>query len=122
MYLKRPKRYIRVKKDFRDDIRTFSMVGREAIKKELVNLDQLIKEVLVELQHQGTILPTHLSVSGLKTAQCDGNLIKQVWINLISNAIKYSSKRELPVIDIGIKKGTTDIPIYTLPITALVLI
>ena len=95
-----------------DDIMNFSKVGREEIKKELINMDELVKEVLGELQHQEMILPSRLSITGLKPAQCDGNLIKQVWINLISNAIKYSGKREDPAIEIGMRAGDLDKSIY----------
>jgi light-regulated signal transduction histidine kinase (bacteriophytochrome) len=45
--------------------------------------------------------PPEIKTGLLMPAECDGSLIRQVWGNLISNAIKYSGTREHAVIEIG---------------------
>jgi two-component system sensor histidine kinase/response regulator len=42
-----------------------------------------------------------IKLNDLKAANCDPSLIRQVWVNLISNSIKYSSKKEKPLVEIG---------------------
>ena len=42
-------------------------------------------------------------------AICDANLVKQVWLNLIGNAFKYSAKKELPVIEVGMQQGKDEL-------------
>ena len=64
-------------------------------------MDSLVDEVLEELKTGGCVIPAKLTRNELRTAYGDRSLLKQVWINLISNAIKYSSKKEDPIIEIG---------------------
>jgi light-regulated signal transduction histidine kinase (bacteriophytochrome) len=42
-------------------------------------------------------------IHNLPDAHCDPSLIKQVWINLISNAVKYSARKKQAIIEIGAK-------------------
>src|SRR5207237_1383102 len=39
----------------------------------------------------------------LKSANCDPRLMHHVWVNLISNALKYSRKVQKPMIEAGIR-------------------
>ncbi len=48
-------------------------------------------------------------VSSLPPAVGDSTLIHQVWMNLISNAIKFSSKRDRPVIEVGFQRSAQKI-------------
>ena len=42
-----------------------------------------------------------IKINPLPACRGDQSMIKQVWLNLISNAIKYSSKEREPLIEIG---------------------
>ena len=64
-------------------------------------MTELSKSVYEELILSEDGKKINFSVSKLPSAYCDSSLMKQVFINLISNAIKYSSKRENPVIEVG---------------------
>ena len=44
-------------------------------------------------------------IGKLPSAEGDPSLLHQVWVNLISNAIKFSSKKERAVIEVGTKKS-----------------
>lgn len=66
-----------------------------------VNLDALVQEVLHDLPEAGPAGNTEIISGALGTCFCDANLTKQVWVNLISNALKYSSKKEKPRIETG---------------------
>jgi light-regulated signal transduction histidine kinase (bacteriophytochrome) len=49
-----------------------------------------------------------IKVHKLGCSSGDTSLIRQVWSNLISNALKYSSKKEKPLIEIGRIKNDTE--------------
>ncbi|WGQ09214.1 ATP-binding protein [Pedobacter gandavensis] len=84
-----------------DDLLAFSKLGRKQVTVSTVDMldlvDQVKEEVLLE-QHKN--LP-EFNIAKLPNAIADKSLIKQVWINLISNAIKYSRHKEKTTIEIG---------------------
>jgi two-component system sensor histidine kinase/response regulator len=79
----------------------FAKLGKVECHKESVKMDELVHEVIDEVrfnQHNNTAEITTVNIGD---GCCDPNLIRQVWVNLISNAVKYSAKKEKPVIEIG---------------------
>jgi ligand-binding sensor domain-containing protein/signal transduction histidine kinase len=84
-----------------DDLLNFSRLGKAEVRKHRVEMNRLVHEVLSELGDSGVMLPAHLKIGELKPALGDASLIRQVWMNLISNAIKYSSAKENPEVEIG---------------------
>jgi PAS domain S-box-containing protein len=79
----------------------FSRLGRVTISPEVVEM-QIMVDNLVKLIKDSHKNPTAaIKINDLPSARCDANLIKQVWLNLVENAIKYSGKVEHPVIEIG---------------------
>jgi two-component system, sensor histidine kinase and response regulator len=93
-----------------DDLLDFSKVGRKELNKDLVNMNDIVNTVIGELQEQMKNRDIEFKISDLHTQMADINLLKQVWINLISNAIKYTRKREKTIIEIGSSNGLQ--PIY----------
>ncbi len=83
-----------------DDLLAFSRLGRKEIKKTFINMDELIERLLIETKksapHNAEII-----VHPLSPIMADYTLINQVMTNLISNAIKYSSKKDKPVVEIS---------------------
>jgi PAS domain S-box-containing protein len=83
-----------------DDLLTLSRLGRQAIASTLVDMNALVREVIDEaLQNHEGPRPA-IEVSALPPAEADRGLMRQVWMNLISNAIKYSSKSPNPRIEV----------------------
>lgn len=81
-----------------NDLLSFSKIGKKEVRKSLVSMEQLVKSVLDEsAAHQHGEIKIH----NLPDAIGDYALLQQVWTNLISNAIKYSSKKDQPHIIIG---------------------
>lgn len=85
-----------------DDLLNFSRMGRTEIRPGHVDMNGLVAEVIDDIRKGGTPIPEKLTVSTLPPALGDERLLRQVWINLISNAIKYSGKKPDPQIEIGL--------------------
>lgn len=84
-----------------DDLLTFSRIGRKDLVQARVNMKNLVSEVKDELMSMQAGRNIEFRISPLEPALGDKTIIKQVWINLISNAIKYSEKKEKAIIEIG---------------------
>ncbi|MEX2403123.1 MAG: PAS domain S-box protein, partial [Balneolales bacterium] len=83
-----------------DDLLAFSRLGRTELNKTNLNLNELVNGVVTnlnELENHNA----HITIDPLPNIYADQNLITQVFLNLISNAVKYSSKKENPRIRIG---------------------
>jgi PAS domain S-box-containing protein len=83
-----------------DDLLNFSRLGRAEMHIGTVNMNVLVEEVLQDLRLGGTKLPD-IQIEKLPSAWGDSNLLRQVWVNLISNAVKYSSKNPKALVEIG---------------------
>jgi signal transduction histidine kinase len=83
-----------------DDLLALSQVGRQPLRKAQVDMTQLAREAAAEAMREMSGPPPELLLSELPPACGDGSLLKQVWLNLIGNAVKYSSKVSAPRIEI----------------------
>lgn len=85
-----------------DDLLAFSRMGKQGMAKVQVNTNIMVREIVNE---QEQVNRQHNSISwnihNLSDVHADTNTLRQVWINLISNAIKYTGNREHPHIEIG---------------------
>jgi PAS domain S-box-containing protein len=84
-----------------DDLLAFSRLNRQPVSRRRVDVGKLVQEILEmpNLREDGR----NIQVQVGELPPCDGDpaLLKQVWINLISNAIKYSRGRDPAVVEIG---------------------
>jgi light-regulated signal transduction histidine kinase (bacteriophytochrome) len=84
-----------------DDLLTFSRLSRMPLQKQEVNTAQLVRDVLGDLSSQQKGRKIDLRIEELPACVADLALLKQVWVNLLSNALKYTRKREAAVVEIG---------------------
>ena len=78
-----------------------SRLGRQAIAVQMVEPRQLVAEVLEELNGEENGRRVEITVSALPSCVADGVLLKQVYMNLISNALKFTRTREVAKITVG---------------------
>lgn len=83
------------------DLLSFSRQANAEISKADVSMKQMVSEVMEEISLTMPVADTEIVIQELPDAYCDNSMLKQVWLNLISNAIKYSQKKPQPKIEIG---------------------
>lgn len=84
-----------------DDLLTFSRLSRHPLNKQTVNTEQLVHSALAEVKSQCEGRKVQIKFGDLPPCEGDRSLLKQVWINLLSNAFKYSRKRDEAIVEIG---------------------
>jgi signal transduction histidine kinase len=84
-----------------DDLLAFSRLSRQPLKKQNVVTADLARQVLNELKQEQNGRRVDVSVADLPQCNGDPKLLKQVFVNLLSNAFKYTRKREIARIEVG---------------------
>jgi PAS domain S-box-containing protein len=84
-----------------DDLLRFSKIGRSNLSSSILDMKPIIRTVFEELAGEKIKSRTVFKIEKLHKATGDEGLMRQVWSNLISNAIKYSSKVDISRISIS---------------------
>jgi light-regulated signal transduction histidine kinase (bacteriophytochrome) len=80
---------------------SFSRLGKKELVRTQVDMRSLAVTVVNELLQHDPVNKYHINIGPLHAIEADQVMIKQVWMNLVSNAIKYASKKAAPEIEIG---------------------
>jgi PAS domain S-box len=91
-----------------DDLLAFSRVGRAEIQKATVSLEQIAKEALSEVRQETDGREIVWKMSALPSVHGDRSMLRLVFVNLMSNAIKFTRSRPQGTIEIGRADGKPD--------------
>jgi PAS domain S-box-containing protein len=83
------------------DLLRFSKMTKLEIVNSAINMKGLAEKCVFDILQTETKNKYVITVHAMPECTGDASMLKQVWHNLISNAIKYSSKKEKPEIEIG---------------------
>jgi PAS domain S-box-containing protein len=94
------------------DLLNLSRVSRSSLNYSKVDMKATAISMFHEIASAEEQSTFDFIVNEMPVIEVDLNLIKQVWQNLIGNALKYSSKSEIKKIEIGATKNNTEISFY----------
>jgi signal transduction histidine kinase len=84
-----------------DDLLSFSRTGRSELNCTLVDQDALVAAVLRDGRFEQSGRPIDWQIAPLPLVRADAAMLRQVWSNLLENAVKYSGNTERPRVEIG---------------------
>jgi hypothetical protein len=84
-----------------DDLLVFSRLGRQSIRLKPVNVARLVNEAWDDLSTEREGREIELVIADLPPCTADHTLLRQVFVNLLGNAIKYTRGREPAIIEVG---------------------
>jgi PAS domain S-box-containing protein len=91
-----------------DDLLAFSRIGRTEARETTVSLGDLVKEVLGEVQQETDGRNISWRIGALPDLYGDRSMFRLVFVNLISNAVKFTRTREQAEIEIGCMEKKED--------------
>lgn len=87
-----------------DDLLVYSRLGRSALRLQAVDMQSLVAETRAildsNLQSENTGHRVDWQIAPLPVLVADENMMRQLWMNLLGNAVKYSAKREVAKIEV----------------------
>ena len=95
-----------------DALLTFSRLNRTELQRIKINTKKMVTRIIESFRDEISSRNVEINVSELPDAMGDESLINQVWINLISNALKYTRNKDKAIIDIGSKMDNDKIIFY----------
>src|SRR5581483_9872878 len=91
-----------------DDLLAFSRTARAELRKGPVNLSTLVNGVIRELEREAEKREIEWVVPELPEVEADGALLRQVLMNLLGNALKYTRTRPKARVEVGVQSSEAE--------------
>ena len=85
-----------------DDLLELSRIARSDMRREEMNMSKMAQDLLAQLKAREPERMAEITIQPNLTTTGDSNLIRQVLLNLLSNAWKFTSKNEVTCIEFGL--------------------
>ncbi len=82
-----------------DELLAFSKLGRKEVHCSKIDMNELVESVIADMDKSLTNR-AEIRISTLPVVRADYGMFRQLIFNLIANALKYSSKKEHPIIEL----------------------
>jgi len=91
---------------------SITRIGTQEMRPQIIDMEEMVHAVIIETVPEAVRTRIRLVVSPVPPVKTDAVLLRQVWTNLISNAVKYSSHQRNPSIEIFSKQTPADVTYY----------
>jgi light-regulated signal transduction histidine kinase (bacteriophytochrome) len=98
--------------DLIEDLLRFSRARQGEIQYQKVNVDKIVKDIIEEQREVEPSRDIEFVVNPLENVEADTNMVKVIFTNLITNAVKYTSKRGKARIVIGNERKDDEIQFF----------
>jgi PAS domain S-box-containing protein len=95
-----------------DDLLNLARVGRQELRRHPTPLSSVVDAVLADLKPEVAGRKLEWHIEPLPSVECDPGLMKQVFANLLANAVKYTRPRPVAVIEVGCRKTNGDTAVF----------